>query len=111
MQEPLNPLMSASRATASVATSLSPTEYERRRRFCDALKGMTKPEFVEIARILRRHGVTVSENRSGMFFDMSRLDDSVFEELLQFRDFVSQNTTELKKRDTLIDSLKGPGTD
>lgn len=107
MREPLNSLMSAAKATST----LSPAEYDRRRRFCEALKGMSKPEFIEIARILRRNGVTVSENRSGMFFDMSRLDPAVFEELLQFREFVSQNTTELKKRDTLIDSLKAPGTD
>lgn len=110
MREPLNSLMSATKATSTTST-LNSTEYERRRRFCEALKGMSKPEFIEIARILRRNGVTVSENRSGMFFDMSRLDPAVFEELLQFREFVSQNTTELKKRDTLIDSLKTPGTD
>jgi hypothetical protein len=90
--------------------NISPTEYERRRAFCDAMKTMTKPEFIEIARILRRNGVTMSENRSGLFFDMSKLSDDVFAELLQFRDFVSQNSTELKKRDGILDSLARSAT-
>jgi hypothetical protein len=86
-------------------TMISPTEYDRRRAFCDAMKTMTKPEFIEIARILRRHGVAISENRSGLFFDMSKLSDEVFADLLLFRDFVSQNSTELKKRDGILVSL------
>ena len=84
---------------------ISASEYERRRQFCDALKSMSKPEFIEIARILRRHRVTMSENRSGLFFDMSKISDEVFADLLQFREFVNQNSTELRKRDGILDSL------
>lgn len=90
----------------SGALAISTTEYERRRHFCDALKSMSKPEFIEIARILRSHGVTMSENRSGIFFDMSKISDAVFADLLQFREFVNQNSTELRKRDGILDSLK-----
>ncbi len=86
--------------------TINAVEYERRRAFCDALKSMTKPEYIEIARILRRHGVSMSENRSGLFFDMSKISDEVFTDLLQFRDFVNQNSTELQKRDAILDSLK-----
>lgn len=65
----------------------------------EKIKDMSKSEHIEIARILRKHKVTISENRSGMFFDMGKLDRPVFDELLQFHEFVLQNNRELGKRD------------
>ena len=79
---------------------MEPAEYERRRAFCEELKDMGKSEHVEIARILRKYNVQVSENRSGIFFDMVKLEPEVFEALLVFREFVQQNNRELEKRDT-----------
>lgn len=73
-------------------------EYERRKAFCETIKTMTRSEYIEIARILRKNKVTVSENRSGIFFDICKISTEVFEELLMFRDFVKQNNTELEKR-------------
>ena len=77
-------------------------EYERRKLFCESMKSMSRSEFIEIARILRKNNVTVSENRSGIFFDMCKISLEVFEELLVFRDFVKQNNTELEKRDVAL---------
>jgi hypothetical protein len=70
-------------------------EYERRRSFCDLLKTMERSEHVEIARILRKHNVAFSENRSGLYFDMAKIPQPVFDEMLKFRDFVIQNNAEL----------------
>lgn len=92
-------------------TTLAPAEYEERKQFCDTMRSMTRSEYVEIARILRRNGVAMSENRSGLFFDMTKLNRAVFDELLRFRDFVTKNTDELAKRDDILDSLKQPGHD
>jgi hypothetical protein len=80
-------------------STMDSAEYERRRAFIDTIKTMSRPEHMEIARILRKHGVTMSENRSGIFFDMAKLTTEVFEELLRFREFVLQNNQELDKRD------------
>jgi hypothetical protein len=77
---------------------MEPEEYERRREFCELMKTMGKSEYVEIARILRKYDISVSENRSGMFFDMAKLPLDVFEELLKFHDFVLKNNKELDKR-------------
>jgi hypothetical protein len=77
---------------------MDPVEYERRRIFMEDIKVMGRSEHVEIARILRKHGVVVSENRSGIFFDMVKLSGEVFEALLQFREFVDKNNAELEKR-------------
>lgn len=92
-------------------TTLEPAEYDERRQFCETMRGMTRSEYIEVARILQRNGVAMSENRSGLFFDMAKLDRTVFDELLRFRDFVTKNTNELAKRDGILDSLKQPGHD
>jgi hypothetical protein len=85
---------------------ISPDEYERRKDFCDVMKAMGRSEYIEIARILRKHVITISENRSGMYFDMAKLPQEVFEELLQFRDFVSQTTKELEKRNDILRNME-----
>lgn len=84
---------------------MDPIEYERRRAFCETVKTMTRPECIEIARILRKHGATMSENRSGLFFDMTKVPGPVFEELLKFHEFVKKNSQELAKRERLMDTL------
>jgi hypothetical protein len=81
-------------------------EYDRRRTFIETIKTMSRPEHIEIARILRKRGIAMSENRSGLFFDMTKLPQEVFEELLQFHEFVLQNNQELDKRDA---GLKADG--
>jgi len=63
---------------------------------------MEKSEYVEIARILKKHNVPVSENRSGIFFDLATISQEIFEEILMFREFVSRNSKELEKRDKLM---------
>lgn len=73
-------------------------EYERRRVFIETIKTMSRPEHIEIARILRKHGVAMSENRSGMFFDLTKISQEIFEELMRFHDFVVRNNEELDKR-------------
>ena len=92
-------------------TEIDAADYEERREFCEIIKKMTRSEHIEIARILQRTGVTMSENRSGLFFDMAKLDRNIFDELMRFCDFVTKNADELAKRDDIIDSLKKPGND
>jgi len=85
-----------------MAAPLSKEEYERRSAFCAMLKTMEKTEFIEIARILKKHNVPVSENRSGLFFDLATISQEIFDEILKFREFVNKNTKELEKRDKLL---------
>jgi hypothetical protein len=86
---------------------MEPAEYERRRIFCELLTAMGKSEHVEIGRILRKYGVAMSENRSGLYFDMAKVPQEVFDELLQFRHFVIQNNKELGKRDLDLQGMLG----
>jgi len=93
-----------------MAAPLSKEEYERRSVFCTAMKTMEKSEFVEIARILKKHNVAVSENRSGLFFDLATISQEIFDEIIKFKDFVNKNTRELEKRDKLLAQSKGSAT-
>ena len=77
-------------------------EYERRRAFVETMKGMNQAEYIEIARILRKHNIPISENRSGMYFDLAKISQEVFDEILQFHDFVLQNNAELDKREQIL---------
>ena len=95
----------------SVAGAPTTGDYEERRLFCESIKHMSRFEHIEIARILRRAGVAMSENRSGLFFDMAKLDRTVYDELVRFCEFVAKNTGELAKRDDILDNLKQPGHD
>ena len=79
-------------------SALEPEEYERRRQFCDVIRNLSRPEHIEVARILRKHGVVFSENRSGIFFDMARLPQEVYEALVQFHSFLGQSEIELSRR-------------
>jgi hypothetical protein len=85
---------------------MNPEEYERRRTFTETMKAMSKSEFIEIARILKSHGVSLSENRSGLYFDMGKLSDEVFEELVKFHAFVVQNNKDLEKRPIIESKAK-----
>jgi hypothetical protein len=84
-------------------------DYEDRRAFCESMKKFSRPEFIEIARILHRNGVAMSENRSGLYIDMSKVPAPVFKELQQFREFVAKSTSELAKRDDILRDLKETG--
>lgn len=84
----------------------TPPNIVERRRFCEEMKTMTKSEFIEIARILRSHGVTISENRNGLFFNMATIPEKVFLELVKFREFVTESTNNLAARETEIQWLK-----
>lgn len=73
-------------------------EYERRKEFSIQMKTMDKNAFIEIARILKKHNILISENRSGMFFDLLKISQAAFDDLVKYREFVEKNTKELEKR-------------
>ena len=76
---------------------LTPAEYQRRHDFNEYMKTMDKSAFIEVARILKKHQVVVSENRSGIFFDLAKTPQVAFDDLVKFKEFVEKNTKELEK--------------
>ena len=84
---------------------LAPDEYERRKLFLEALKGLTKAEHVEIVRILQHHEVPFSENANGIFFNVGNLEQPVFDILQQFLNFTQSNRRDLAEREALMKTL------
>ncbi len=64
--------------------SLNKEEYEQRKNFLDELKRLSKDQYEEIFRIIKRNDIEYSENSNGIFFDISLLSHDVFRQLEQF---------------------------
>lgn len=86
-------------------TFLDPPEYERRRLFLEQLKGLTKPEYVEIVRILQKHDIAYSENANGIFFNVGVLEQTVFDALVRFLEFTQSNRRDLAAREQMMSLL------
>lgn len=84
---------------------LSPTEYERRRVFLEGIKGLTKAEHIEIVRILQKYKTTYSENLNGIFFNVTTLDQQVFDALELFLNFTQSNRRALADREMFMSTL------
>jgi hypothetical protein len=85
--------------------TLEPGEYERRRVFLEQLKGLTKPEYIEIVRILQKHEVAFSENANGIFFNITLLGQEVFDALVKFLEFTQSNRRDLAARELEMNTL------
>jgi hypothetical protein len=61
-------------------------DYEQRRQVLDDIKnqGLTKEEYEELFRIIKRSNVEYSENSNGVFFDLSIVPDEVLEKIISF---------------------------
>lgn len=75
---------------------ISEAEYYRRSEFLDSMKTMKHSAFLEIARVLKKNKVVVSENRSGIFFDLAKIPQEVFDELVKLQSFINRNNQELQ---------------
>lgn len=89
----------------STAPGLNAAEYERRKLFLETIKSLSKAESIEILRILQKHNVPYSENTNGVFFNVSGLEQDVFDALLKFLDFTQSNRRDLAARELYMSSL------
>jgi hypothetical protein len=90
---------------SSSAPGLAVEEYERRRNFLEGIKTLTKAEHIEIVRILQKHRAVYSENSNGVFFNVSTLEQSVFDALELFLKFTQSNRKNLADREIYLSTL------
>ena len=74
-------------------------DYDSRKQLLEDLKMLNKSEQEEIFRILKLNDGIYSENSNGIFFDVTKLNDSLFEKLLQFVEFCKNNRKEFENRE------------
>jgi hypothetical protein len=84
---------------------LTPQEYERRKSFLECIKGLSKPEYIEIVRILQKHNAEYSENLNGVFFNVVALNQATFDALELFIKFTNSNKNNLLEREQLMSTL------
>ena len=84
---------------------LTPEEYERRKKFLDGLKMLTKAENIEIVRILQKHEAVFSENLNGIFFNVVALPQVTFDALELFISFTQSNRRDLADREQYMSTL------
>jgi hypothetical protein len=91
---------------SQTCVQLSSEEYERRKRVWESVKTLTKSEQEELFRIIKRANAEFTENTNGIFFDLSKLDQPVFETIVKFLEFCAQNRVNFEKRDKEIETLR-----
>lgn len=84
---------------------LAPEEYERRKSFLDRLSGLTKSEYIEIIRILKKHEFPYSENDNGIFFNVCNVSQDLFDALELFMNFAQTNRKDLSEREVFMSTL------
>lgn len=67
-------------------------DYEQRKQVLDDIKnqGLTKEEYEELFRIIKRNNIEYSENSNGIFFDLNAVPDIVIEKIMTFLQFCKE---------------------
>ena len=79
--------------------------YEEKKQMLEDFKVLSKEEYAEIFRIIKRHNIEYSENSNGIFFDVSILSESTFEQLEEYMNFCLQNRKAEENRSKQLASL------
>jgi hypothetical protein len=74
-------------------------DYDIRKQLLEDLKILNKMEKEEIFRIIKSTGSMYTENSNGIFFDVSKLNNSVFDQLVVFINFCKQNRENFTSRE------------
>ena len=85
---------------------LKDVDFERRKKLFDEIKRMNRPEQEELYRILRRELEDISENRSGMFFDLLHLKESTIEKIEEWIQFCVKNRSSFESREKQMNDLE-----
>ena len=74
-------------------------DYEKRKQLLEDLKLLNKIEQEEIYRILKVNNASFTENSNGIFFDVSKLNDEIYELMNKFLDFCKNNRKNFEFRE------------
>jgi hypothetical protein len=72
--------------------------YDLRKKLAEELKVLSKDQYEEVYRIIKRAGAPYSENSNGIFFDLNVVADEVIDQLTHFIQLVRLQEAEEKRR-------------
>jgi hypothetical protein len=75
------------------------TEFETRKRIFEEIKKFNRTEQEELFRILKRENEEVSENRNGIFFDLTAIKETTLTKIKDWIQFCKTNTSEFEERE------------
>jgi hypothetical protein len=79
---------------------------EERKQLFENMKLLVKPEQEEIYRIIRKMKETYSENSNGIFFDLSTISESTFEQIREYLNFCLKTRQEHEVRLKELDDIR-----
>lgn len=74
-------------------------EYDERKQFLEDIKQLVKSEQEALFRILKTEKGDFTENRNGIFFDVSKLSTPLFKKLKEYMEFCRKNRDEFTQRE------------
>jgi hypothetical protein len=85
-------------------------EYELKKQMLEELKLLSKEEYGEVFRIIKRHNVEYSENSNGIFFDLTQCSSEVFTKLVNFLELCKTQRKNEETRTHEMDTLRSEQT-
>ncbi len=87
---------------------MAAADYDQRKQLFEDLKGLTKSEYEEIFRIIRKASVPYTENSNGIFFDLNCVGSEVVSEIRKYLTMCAEMNTEQTQREKEMEDLRGP---
>jgi hypothetical protein len=81
-------------------------DTDKRAFFVDNLCKLVSSQYEQLFRILKTNGGEWSENCNGIFFDVNRLDDDVFEKLYSFLEYCLKQREDDAQRILSMNEIK-----
>jgi hypothetical protein len=72
----------------------------------DKIASLGATEHAEIFRILKKHGVSHTQNKNGVFINITSLEDAIIKEVTDFVLYCSHNNKELEEYDKRLNQCK-----
>jgi hypothetical protein len=86
--------------------AINKVDYEARKQFLEDLKFLSKEEYEELFRIIKRNNIDYSENSNGVFFDLTSISNDIFSKLVTFLDFCKVQKKSEEVRAQEMDTLR-----
>ncbi len=81
-------------------------EYEEKTLFIERLAILSKSEYHEMFRILKRANEPYSENTNGVFFNLNEISKDTFEKMNNYMSFCIENRNEQDERLKTMEALR-----
>lgn len=79
---------------------------KQRKVLFDKINTLSSTEHEEIFKIVRNHGISFSQNKNGVFFNLSNVSEDIIEEMENFISYCMNNKQELDEYDKIINECK-----